>query len=121
MPHFRLLTNVPASKIPKNFLQEMTTLLAKSFGRHEGFFCTVIPDQLMTRGGTNEPCATVSLMSILKLGPTDNIAHSKVIFEKVCTDLRIAKDRMLIEFDYKQAYELGFNGTTVEEFLKKSF
>ncbi|KAF4529044.1 hypothetical protein B566_EDAN016273 [Ephemera danica] len=43
MPHFQLVTNVPADKIPKNFLTDTTALIAKILGKPQNQFVVVVP------------------------------------------------------------------------------
>lgn len=84
------------------------------FYLEQKFSITLIPDQLMIRGGSAEPCGAGYLMSIGKLSSKENIAHSKVIFEKVCGDLKIPMDRLIIEFRDVKDYEVASNGTTIQ-------
>lgn len=76
---------------------------------------TIVPDQLMVFGGTDEPCGQAFLMSIGQLGQKENIAHSKGIFEKISKSLGIPPTRMYITFHDEKAMNVGYNGTTFHE------
>ena len=48
----------------------------------------------MSFGGSNEPCAYVTLMSIGKLGPDENKKHSNVIMTALDKHLGISPARV---------------------------
>ncbi|XP_047520582.1 macrophage migration inhibitory factor-like [Pieris napi] len=113
MPHFRIETNVPKSKIPHDFVTKTVPVLAKALGKPESYcVVTVIPDLLMSFGGTTEPCAIANLMSIGALGVEQNKKHSKVLFELVEKELGVSHDRMYITFQDEPTGNVGFKGTT---------
>lgn len=64
----------------------------------------MIPDILMSFGGSSEPCAIANLMSIGALGVEENKKHSKVIFEYVEKELGISTDRYLISLLWNERY-----------------
>ena len=53
----------------------------------------VAPDQLMTFGGSSEPCALCSLHSIGKIGGAQNRSYSKLLCGLLAERLRISPDR----------------------------
>ena len=54
----------------------------------------VVPDQLVSFGGTSEPCAHIELASIGRLGVEENKALSAVIFKLVQEKLGIPDTRL---------------------------
>ena len=54
---------------------------------------SIIPDVMMSFGGTEEPCAIGNLMSIGALGVEQNKKHSKILFELVEKELGVKNDR----------------------------
>lgn len=53
----------------------------------------VIPDQMMTYGGSTEPCAMCTLNSIGKIGVEENKEHTKVLTEKISSELGVPARR----------------------------
>jgi len=116
MPHLRIETNVPSSKISSTLLTDLTRLVAKILGKPESYcVVTLVPDQRMAFGGSEEPCAIANLMSIGRLGQKENIAHSKALFEKITAELGILPTRMYITFQDEPSSNVGYNGTTFYE------
>ena len=50
----------------------------------------------MAFGGTTDPCASIQVTSIGKLGVEENKAISKVVFDLIQTKLQIPDDRLAI-------------------------
>lgn len=116
MPHFRIETNIPKEKVPKNFGKETTALLAKILGKPESYcVATIVPDQLVTWGGSDEPAAVASLMSIGKLGTAENKKHAASLYDHVEKNLGVPKTRMYITFVDSPTSVVGYNGTTFHE------
>lgn len=53
----------------------------------------VHPDQMMSHGGTTEPCASIELYSIGKLGPDVNDEHTVEIGKFISEKLNVSQDR----------------------------
>jgi phenylpyruvate tautomerase len=68
-------------------------------------------------GGSEEPCAYVSLMSIGQLGVEENKRHSKAIMDEL-EKLGIPSSRVYIYFQDALPFEVGFNKTTFADILK---
>lgn len=47
----------------------------------------------MSWGGTDEPAAQATLMSIGALGVAENKKHSKVLYDLIQTELKISPER----------------------------
>ena len=56
----------------------------------------MVPDQLVSFGGTSEPCATIELVSIGRLGVEENKALSAVIYKLVQEKLGIPDTRLAL-------------------------
>lgn len=72
---------------------------------------------MMSFGGTKEPCAYVTVMSIGKLGVEENKQHAKAIMTEL-EKIGVPPSRAYIYFEDAQPFEVGFNKTTFAELLK---
>uniref|UniRef100_A0A8C4WWJ6 Macrophage migration inhibitory factor n=1 Tax=Eptatretus burgeri TaxID=7764 RepID=A0A8C4WWJ6_EPTBU len=109
MPCFALHTNVSASQIPEDFCESMTNLLCEMTGKPTQYIAVhVIPDQLMTFGGSSDPCALATLGNIGEL-KDPKIAHKK-IFQMVKSRLAVPSDRMYLSFQNNAPQNIGYNG-----------
>ncbi|XP_050302930.1 macrophage migration inhibitory factor homolog [Anthonomus grandis grandis] len=116
MPHFRLETNVPSERIPKDFPIKLCGILAKSLGKPINYCAaTVIGGVNMSFGGTNEPAGQATLMSIGALGVAENKKHSKALFEAIEQTIGIPPNRMYILYQNSPTSDVGYNGTTFHE------
>ncbi|GFG29196.1 hypothetical protein Cfor_04923 [Coptotermes formosanus] len=116
MPHFRLETNIPKSKVTVDFLKQTTALMAKALGKPESYcVVTVIPDLPAVWGGSSEPCGTATLMSIGKLGVEENKKHAAALHDHIEKNLGIPRNRLYITFVDEDAANVGYNGTTFHE------
>ncbi|XP_067670942.1 macrophage migration inhibitory factor-like [Haliotis asinina] len=115
MPCFILFTNVAASAIPTGFLLETTKIISKAIRKSEDSVTVRIhPGQMMTHGGTTDPCANSELQSIGNMGPEDNVEMSKQISEFLKEKLGIDSTRNYIRFTDLRSHEVGYKGTTFE-------
>ncbi|XP_041971649.1 macrophage migration inhibitory factor-like [Aricia agestis] len=113
MPHLRIETNLPRSKIPQNFVTKAVPILAQALGKPEQYcVVSVCPDSLMSFGGSTEPCAIANLMSIGALGVEQNKKHAKVLYDLIEKELGVSKSRMYITFQDEPTANVGYNGTT---------
>ncbi|XP_054568441.1 macrophage migration inhibitory factor isoform X1 [Eptesicus fuscus] len=85
--------------------------LAESSGA-EYIAVHVVPDQLMTFGGSSEPCALCSLHSIGKIGGPQNRSYSKLLCGLLAERLRVSPDRIYINYYDMNAANVGWNGST---------
>ncbi|EFA05294.1 macrophage migration inhibitory factor homolog [Tribolium castaneum] len=116
MPHFRVETNVPQSKIPSDLPQKLCQVVSNSLSKPLNYcVATVIGDVHMSWGGTSEPAAQATLMSIGALGVEPNKKHAKALYEVVCKELGVSKDRMYIHFVNAPTSDVGYNGTTFHD------
>ncbi|CAH1382197.1 hypothetical protein MTP99_006140 [Tenebrio molitor] len=118
MPHFRLETNVPQAKIPADLPQKLCQTLSKSLGKPINYcVATAIGGVNMSWGGTTEPAAQATLMSIGALGVDQNKKHSKALAEVVSKELGVPNSRMYIHFMNAPSSDVGYSGTTFQEIL----
>lgn len=118
MPILEIATNVSKEKVTPEVLTTLSKILSETLGKSENF-CTVrvVPDQLMTFGGTTEPCGVALLASIGALGVEKNKAHAAKIYAYLEKSLGIPSDRMYIKFDNLATSDVGYKGTTFHTIL----
>ncbi|KAJ8312146.1 hypothetical protein KUTeg_009519 [Tegillarca granosa] len=110
MPTFVIYTNQPKSSIADDFLKEATSLIATRLGKPASFVTVrVHPDQMMSHGGTTDPCASVELYSIGKLGPDFNDEHAAEIGKFISAKLNVPIDRFYVTFVDLERCNVGLN------------
>ncbi|KAI0210204.1 Macrophage migration inhibitory factor [Lamellibrachia satsuma] len=110
---FVLNTNVASSKIPQNFMSELSALVAKLLSKPETYVSIYInPGQMMMFGGSTDPCALCSLNSIGQLGQEENKRCTAALMEKINRDLKIPVNKMYINFTDVPRADCGWNGST---------
>ncbi|PRD30574.1 UNVERIFIED_CONTAM: Mif [Trichonephila clavipes] len=113
MPTLVLNTNVSKDKIPEDFLKNTAKLVAEVLKKPISYVVVhVNPDQIMSWGGTSDPCAVGTLGSIGNLGTSQNVKISKVLFDHVKDNLGIKSDRMYITYVDLERSNVGYMGTT---------
>ncbi|OWA52707.1 putative Macrophage migration inhibitory factor [Hypsibius exemplaris] len=116
MPTFKLHTNVPKSQIPVDLLKELTDLLADALQKPKMYLCIhIVPDQIMSFAGTEEPCGHAFLGSIGSIGGEKNKELAKILFNKIEERLKIPQNRLYIQFVDYPANDLGFQGKTFKD------
>ena len=98
MPCLTLSTNLPSSKLTKEFNLQLLNCLADILNKPKEL-CSVnlIGDQNMTFGGSNEPNACVSVISIGNMGPEENKMFSNRIMSELEDHLGISPSRVSIK------------------------
>ncbi|KAK8738720.1 hypothetical protein OTU49_003643 [Cherax quadricarinatus] len=118
MPCLEIATNIPKERITPEVVADLSKLFSTTMRKPEQYcMVRVIPGQLMTFGGSFNPCAVATVMSIGNLGVQENKAHAQKIFEFTEKTLGIPNDRMYIIFTDKPASEIGYKSTTFHEIL----
>lgn len=119
MPCLQITTNLSKAKIPDDFLQEASAVFQVAIGKPMQFVQVIVePDVLMSFGGSTDPCASITITSVGKLGVEENKAISKVIYDLLDTKLGIPDNRAYITFFDKPKSEVGFMHTTLHEITK---
>nr|XP_020654780.1 macrophage migration inhibitory factor [Pogona vitticeps] len=72
----------------------------------------IVADQLMSFGGSSDPCALCSLHSIGKIGGQQNKAYTKLLCDQLTKHLHIPADRVYINYYDMNAANVGWNGST---------
>ncbi|XP_050712464.1 macrophage migration inhibitory factor homolog isoform X2 [Eriocheir sinensis] len=118
MPVLEVFTNVPKEKVTPEVLTGLSKLLSEMLGKSEQYcMVRIIPDQLMSFGGTTEPCGAVRLASIGKLGVEENKSHAAKLYAHLEQTLGIPSDRMYINFHDLETSNVGYKGTTFHAIL----
>ncbi|XP_063769065.1 macrophage migration inhibitory factor [Pseudophryne corroboree] len=110
MPIFDLFTNVARDAIPDNLLCSLTEQLAKATGKPAEYIAVhILPDQLMSFGGSTEPCALCSLKSIGKIGGQQNKNYTKLLSDTLNKELHVPADRVYFNFVDLNPANVGWN------------
>lgn len=116
MPVFTVNTNV--TDVPSDFKKVATDVIAKSLGKPVSYIAVhVNTGQNMSFGGTDEPTAMCDLVSIGALSVEANKKHSKALMELLEQKLKISQSRIYISFHNMNKADIGFKGTTFDDFL----
>ncbi|XP_068633841.1 macrophage migration inhibitory factor homolog [Battus philenor] len=120
MPCLKILTNIPNNKIPRDFVNKIIPILAKTVKKEENkFICVISGDCHLSFGGeSSKPGAIATLESIGNLGIRENneiIGELSKFMEK---ELNIVSDRFFVTFYDLQAHNVAKGGITIEEMFK---
>jgi len=117
MPYLVINTNLPRSKISKEFLAEAAEVMAKALRRPVSICCVQVnADVLLALGDPDEPTIQGSLTAIGRLGGDLNKDVAKALFEFLEPRLGVKGDRIAIQFIDLKGSELAVSGKTVENF-----
>ena len=99
MPCLSLSTNVSNSKLTNDFNLRLWNCLAEILNKPKEF-CSVhlAGDQNMTFGGSNEPTAWLSIVSISNMGPEENKMYSNSIMIELEEYLGISPSRVSVKY-----------------------
>ncbi|NWS03182.1 MIF factor, partial [Motacilla alba] len=70
------------------------------------------PDQVMSVGGSADPCAMCFLYSIGKIGEQENKVYSKLLCDMMSKQLKIPSDRIYASFFDISPANVGWNNST---------
>ncbi|XP_072014289.1 macrophage migration inhibitory factor-like [Amphiura filiformis] len=113
MPILQIFTNVPKASLPDGFVGKCSNVWG---GLHSNwpkqYTCAnVLPGQMMSFGGTQEPCALVFAKTIGKIGKYENKGYTEKLTE-LLGSIGVAKNRMHIVFEDLPRENVGNDGTT---------
>ncbi|OWF44291.1 macrophage migration inhibitory factor-like [Mizuhopecten yessoensis] len=113
MPIFTVYTNKSSGKEEATqFLLDASKFIASLLGKPEKYVTVRYhPDQLMSHGGTTDPCGSVELYSI-NLGTERNNSFAEAIGEFIATKLTIPKDRFYVNFTDLKRTDVAIDGKT---------
>lgn len=118
MPTLSVQTNVKSAAVPDNLAKDLVDVVAKALGKPKSYVVVhVQPDQLMSWGGTDDPCAIVNLGSIGQISKEKNIKTTQTISGRLEQALGIKDDRMYIMFTDLQSQNVGYTNTTFATIL----
>ncbi|KAL1241286.1 hypothetical protein TSPI_10288 [Trichinella spiralis] len=113
MPIFTLNTNIKATDVPSDFLSSTSALVGNILSKPGSYVAVHInTDQQLSFGGSTNPAAFGTLMSIGGIEPSRNRDHSAKLFDHLNKKLGIPKNRMYIHFVNLNGDDVGWNGTT---------
>ena len=99
MPCLKISTNVPREKITQELNLHLVDVIATMLNKPKEYCAVhIIPDQLMSFGGSFEPCAQVLMQSIGRLGPEENKKYSAILSQELEIKLGIPANRAYIFF-----------------------
>ena len=106
-------TNVLCASVPEGFLSDLTQQLLQATGKPTQYIAVcVVPDQLMTFSGTNDPCTLCSLHSIGKIPGAQNHHYIKLMCGLLSDHLHISQDWVCINYYDMNTANVGWNGST---------
>ncbi|XP_063373539.1 MIF-like protein mif-2 [Cydia amplana] len=117
MPCLRILTNVPNSKIPKDFVNRIIPVLAKAVRKDvEKFSCVISGDcQVSFAGDSSQPGAVSTLESIGHVAPEDNRVIGRDLSAFVQKELGIHPDRFFISIYDIKGTNIVKGGDTLQQ------
>jgi len=112
------LINIQVSITPnpsevEPLLKNLSSLLAKHFGKPESYVMTALrSDVFMTFGGTTAPTAYVEVKNIGSMTNQQTTTISAAVCSQIHSSLGIAPNRIYVEFSDAKGYLWGWNGST---------
>ena len=95
----------------------MAGTLNKPFARCD---VNIVPDCIMTLGGTTEPQAQLYLTNIGKQGEAENAKHCAALSNIVSEKLKIPLGRIGIQFFYVSSHEVGRGGKIYTQIIAET-
>lgn len=114
MPVCVINTNVPSDKSRDSDLcLQLSKITASTVRKPEQYVMVQVnTDQVMSFGGTQEPCCFARVLSIGNLDPASNANISECIMECLKASLGVDPSRIYIEFHDSERHMMGWNGAT---------
>ncbi len=112
MPILTVQTNIPDNQITDDFLKQLSIKVAQVLSKPEKYVAVQVSGgQKLFFGGTNDPAATIDLVSIgLPTDQTGNMSKELITFFE--EKLHIKPDRIYIKFLDLNGNMIGWNKTT---------
>ena len=115
MPLINVFTSAdpPAPEKADALLKDLSSLLAKRFGKPERYVMTsLVPRARMTFGGTPAPACYVEIKNIGAISPELSRAISADVCARLTAALGVPADRIYIGLADVEAHLWGWNGDT---------
>ncbi|CAD5232409.1 unnamed protein product [Bursaphelenchus xylophilus] len=120
MPVLEIRTNLKKEQVPNGFLLKAAETIAQVTDKPiERVACHVQTDQLMSFGGSESPCGSVTIRSIGNVKDRlDKLA--KELTDLIVKELVIPSDRFYILFQELGVDDVAHKGLTVRELRKQN-
>jgi phenylpyruvate tautomerase len=113
MPLFNLFTSAELPADRPAWLRKLSGLLAQALDKPEEYVMVVVnPRPEMTFGGSSEPACYAELKNVGKLSSAEVAALSEKLCAELAAGLRVAADRIYIEFTNADGALWGWDGST---------
>ncbi|XP_052798947.1 macrophage migration inhibitory factor homolog [Mya arenaria] len=113
MPTFNIFVTTAKKDVPADFVLKASKFIAAQLGKPESYVTVrLVPDQIMSHGGSTDPCASVQVFSIGAIGGEKNKNHSQAIGKFINSELGIPIDRFYVTFIDVARSDCGYNGST---------
>ncbi|XP_069727343.1 macrophage migration inhibitory factor-like [Phaenicophaeus curvirostris] len=113
MPEFIVHTNINKDRVLESFLGKLTQQISKAMGiSAQHLAIQISPDQLMSFGGSTDPCAICFLCSTGNIGEQENKVYSKLLCDLLNKQVEIPPDRIYVSFFNISAGNIGWKNTT---------
>nr|XP_021187911.2 macrophage migration inhibitory factor homolog [Helicoverpa armigera] len=115
MPCLKILTNIPISQVPKDFVSKILPLLSKVVRKPEDkFLCVVSGDcHISFAGETSVPSAVATLESIGNLGVEENKIITREVTAFIEKELGIPPNHFFLSFYDLKGQDIGKGGVTM--------
>jgi phenylpyruvate tautomerase len=114
MPLINVFASVdPPAETSAALLEDLSSLLAKRFGKPERYVMTsLVPRPRMTFGGSAAPACYVEIKNIGAISPELSRTISAEVCARLTAALGVPADRIYIELADVPAHLWGWNGDT---------
>uniref|UniRef100_A0A1I7S5K3 L-dopachrome isomerase n=1 Tax=Bursaphelenchus xylophilus TaxID=6326 RepID=A0A1I7S5K3_BURXY len=121
MPTLEVRTNLRKDQIPAGFLKRLSDKAVEITRRPEFLILAQInPDQIMSFGGTEEPCAIVTTRCIGKIKEPEYIhQNAKELTRFISTELKIKPERFYVQFHDLAEDDIAYTGKVYTELKKE--
>jgi phenylpyruvate tautomerase len=115
MPLINVFTSaeVPSADKVDSLLKDLSSLLAKRFGKPERYVMTsLVPRPRMTFAGTGAPACFVEIKNVGEIAPALARTLSAEVSSRLQQALGVAPDRVYLEMAHVEGHHWGWNGDT---------
>ena len=113
MPLLKVFTSAEPPVERAAWLRELSALLARALDKPEEYVMVILNlPPAMTFGGSEEPACYAELKNVGRLSPTAVEALSHELCAALASGLRVAKNRIYVEFTNVDGAMWGWDGTT---------
>ncbi|XP_015784769.1 macrophage migration inhibitory factor [Tetranychus urticae] len=117
MPTLEVQTNVDASKLTPELAGKAAQVVADALGKPKSYVIVSFKSAVMSMGGESGPTAIAHLGSIGKIDREMNKKTSKALSAFLVKELGLPEDKFYIMFHNLNKENVGWKGTTFDDFL----